>query len=181
MKKREMPAGLSRFLFVVILAASLVFLSCASKPSVAEFFLESGVQQYFVHQITLKKQGVKMQFDATIHVVDSKLVDNPVVRYSLYDEIYGQNPNNIILTFECEGKDLSCQNAKMLYKDVDLNSQRYEGEMQPDDFVFMANSDAPIFVVFTEKEGGNLLGKIETKEFRSALSKLKFVIPSQEN
>ena len=180
MKKREMPAGISRFVFFTFVAAALVFSSCASKPKLAEFMLEGGIQQYFVHQITIKKSKFLVQFDATIHVRDSALLDNPVIRYMLYDQIFGQEPHNVAVSFECGGKEYVCSAAKLLYKDAELNSQRYEMEMTPVEFTDLAYKSDPIFLVFRNSKTGDLLGKVESKDFRETLTKLRYVIKDNE-
>lgn len=184
MKKREISTskscGISRFVFVTILFAATAFSSCAAKPRIAEFTLQSGVQQYFVHQITIKKSKLLFQFDATIHVMDSKLTDNPVVRYMLYDQIFGQEPQNVAMSFECEGKEYVCSKAKLLYKDAELNGQRFEMEMQPVDFTELTYKTDPIFLVFKNQKTGALLGKVESKDFRVALTKLRYVLNNNE-
>lgn len=181
MKKREMPAGISRFVFATFLLTASVFASCASKPRIAEFTLQNGVQQYFVHQITIKKSKFIVQFDATIHVRDSKLTDNPVVRYMLYDQIFGQEPQNVVMSFECGGKEYACSKAKLLYKDVELNGQRFEMEMQPVDFTELTYKPDTIFLLFKNSKTGEYLGKVETKAFRDSLVKLRYVISNNED
>ena len=174
MKKREIPAGVSRFVFFTLSLAALVFASCASTPRIAEFTLPNGVQQYFAHQITIKKPKFIVQFDATIHVKDSKLNDNPVVRYMLYDQIFGQEPQNVLMSFECGQKEFSCSKPRLLYKDVELNGQRFEMEMEPSDFGEVAYKTDTVFLVFRNAKTSDLLGKVETKKFRESLNKLRY-------
>lgn len=185
MKKREistsLSCGVSRFVFLTILLAATLFTSCASKPRIAEFMLQTGVQQYFVHQITIRKKSCLLQFDATIHVVDSKLIDNPVVRYMLYDQIFGQEPQNVLVSFETNGKEYACSKPKLLYKDAELNGQRYEMEMQPFDFTEMTYQATPIYLVFRNLKTGDFLGKVESKKFREALIKIRYLINDNEN
>ena len=179
MKKREISTskscGISRFVFFAILLAATVFASCASKPKIAEFTLQSGVQQYFVHQITIKKSKFLAQFDATIHVDNSKLIDNPVVRYMLYDQIFGQEPHEVLMSFESGGKEYVGSKPKLLYKDAELNGQRFEMEMTPADFADMTYKSDPVFLVFRNAKSGDLLGKVGTKDFRDSLIKLRYV------
>ena len=184
MKKREISTskscGISRFVFFAILFAATVLASCASKPRIAEFTLQNGVQQYFVHQITIKKSKFIVQFDTTIHVKDSELIDNPVIRYTLYDQIFGQEPQNVVMSFECGGTEYACSKAKLLYKDAELNGQRFEMEMLPPDFLsFMYKAD-PIFLVFKNAKTGDLLGKVESKDYRESLVKLRYVVKDNE-
>ena len=184
MKKREISTskscGISRFVFFAILLAATVFASCASKPKIAEFTLQSGVQQYFVHQITIKKSKFLAQFDATIHVDNSKLIDNPVVRYMLYDQIFGQEPHEVLMSFESGGKEYVGSKPKLLYKDAELNGQRFEMEMAPEDFTHLVYSEAPVFLVFRTVKNGMALGKVESKDFRESLDKLRYIIRSDE-
>lgn len=180
MKKREnstsKSCGISRFVFFAFFLAAALFSSCASKPRIAEFMLQTGVQQYFVHQITIKKKNCLLQIDATIHVMDSELTDNPVVRYMLYDQIFGQEPDNVLVAFESGGKEYLCSKAKLLYKDVEMNGQRYEMEMRPADFTSLAYSSEPLFLLFKNLKTGEFLGKVESKDFKEALIKLRYVI-----
>lgn len=184
MKKRGIPTskscGVSRFVFFAFLLAAFFLTSCASKPRIADFVLQNGVQQYFVHQITVKKPKCFVQFDATIHVRDSQLIDNPVVRYMMYDQIFGQEPQNVLLCFESNGKEYSCSKARLLYKDAELNGQRYEMEMLPADFTDLAYQTGPVLLVFKNLKTGELLSKVEAKPFRDALIKLRYVINQNE-
>lgn len=185
MKKRGIPTskscGASRFVFLTLLSAALLFQSCASSPRIADFVLQNGVQQHFIHQITVKKSKCFVQFDTTIHVMDSQLIDNPIVRYMLYNQIYGHEPENVQLCFETNGKEYSCSKARLLYKDAELSGQRYEMEMLPVDFTDMAYQTGPVFLVFRDIKTGDLLGKVEAKPFRDALIKIQYIINQNES
>ncbi len=108
--------------------------------------------------------------------MDSELTDNPVVRYMLYDQIFGQEPDNVLVAFESGGKEYLCSKAKLLYKDVEMNGQRYEMEMLPADFTSLAYSSEPLFLLFKNLKTGEFLGKVESKDFKEALIKLRYVI-----
>lgn len=175
MQRRDFPAGFSRFVFLLTALVALLFSSCASEPRIATFLLKDGVQQYFVHQVTIRKKGVLMQIDATIHVRDLALVDNPVVRYTLYDEVYGQVQDDVLVSLERSNQEFICRNPKIIYRDVELNGVRFETEMEPNDFTDMVYAPDSVFLVFKNKNG-DFLGKVESKKLQESFDKLRSVV-----
>lgn len=98
----------------------------------------------------------------------------------LYDKIFGQDPQDIVMSFESGEKEYACSAPKLLYKDVELNGQRFEMEMAPEDFTHLVYSEAPVFLVFRTVKNGMALGKVESKDFRESLDKLRYIIRSDE-
>lgn len=116
-----------------------------------------------------------MQIDATIHVRDLALVDNPVVRYTLYDEVYGQVQDDVLVSFERSNQEFICRNPKIIYRDVELNGVRFETEMEPNDFTDMVYAPDSVFLVFKNKNG-DFLGKVESKKLQESFDKLRSVV-----
>ena len=116
-----------------------------------------------------------MQIDATIHVRDLALIDNPVVRYTLYDEIYGQVQDDVLVSLERSNQEFIKKKKKIIYRDVELNGVRFETEMEPKDFTDMIYSHDAVLLVFKNKNG-EFLGKVESKKLQESFDKLRSVV-----
>jgi hypothetical protein len=145
-------------LYFVTLSSLFICFSCVSDPHIESYYIENGVQQYFIRPSEMKGIGCRVSIDFTYRSSNDYSVCNFTV--STDSEVF-PDPGKVFFSLS-DGSRVDLQNIEVLFVQKTKKQARFSVRIAKEDFIRILASK-PIKLSFSQK--GREYEVVGTKEF----------------